>query len=425
MSIFIHILMMGENMKKIIIKKANDIKGTVKINGSKNAAIPILCTSILTKGRIIFSNIPKITDIKIIIKILRYLNCKVRWRFNKLIVDSSKIEYKSLVIEECEKLRGSYYFIPVFLYLFDKCDILLPGGCSIGSRPIDAHIEAFEALGFKCMLKDNHLWIRREKAINEASITMSKKSVGASINAILASLKCRYVILDELVLEPEALDVIAFLKEIGFDLDALSHKVVFRGFKGRVDEVVKYKIIPDRIEAMTYIVMGLLCGDVKIKGANADHFKYPLELLLKAKYNIRFKRNYIRAIKSRGNCFDIKTETYPLFPTDMQPLFGVLMAYGKGSSVIEEDIFENRMQIYKDLNSLGFNVNLIGNKAYIIGSLINEPINHEAKDLRHCAALLILLIKNGGLLSNIDLIKRGYNSIFYNIRNLGAKFKIK
>ena len=416
---------MGENMNMITINKVNELRGAVKISGSKNAAIPILCTSILARKKVIFKNIPKISDIKIIIKILRYLNCKIKSGINSLIIDSSKIKYKSLAIKECTELRGSYYFIPVFLYLFDKCDILLPGGCNIGARPIDAHLDAFKAFGYKCVIEENHLWIRRELDIKEPTYKMTKESVGASINAIIAVLKCEYAIIDNLVLEPEALDVISFLKELGFEMDALKQRLVYRGYKENTEKVIKYSIIPDRIEAMTFIVMGLLCGDIKVKNINADHLKYPLDLLVKAGYDIKIKKDYIRAIKSIGNSFDIKTDIYPFFPTDMQPIFGVLLAYSKGSCVIEEAIFENRMHIYNDLNSIGASVNVIGNKAYIIGSNIKGAINLSCKDLRHSAALMLLLLRNGGRLSNINLINRGYDAFFYKIRSLGCNFKIK
>lgn len=409
----------------ITINKVNELKGTVKISGSKNAAIPILCTSILARKKVVFKNIPKISDIKIIIKILRYLNCKVKSNINTLIVDSSKIKYKSLAIKECTELRGSYYFIPVFLYLFDQCDILLPGGCNIGARPIDAHLDAFKAFGYSCVVEGNHLWVRKEYEVKEPAYKMTKPSVGASINAIVAALKCKYAIIDDLVLEPEALDVISFLKTLGFELDALKQRLVYRGYKENVEKVIKYSIIPDRIEAMTYIVMGLLCGDIKVKNINVDHLKYPLDLLIKAQYNIKIKNNYIRAIKSTGNSFDIKTDIYPFFPTDMQPIFGVLLAYSKGSCVIEEAIFENRMQIYNDLNSIGASVNVIGNKAYIIGSDIKVAINLSCKDLRHSAALMLLLLRNGGSVSNIDIINRGYDAFFYKIRMLGCNFKLK
>lgn len=411
-------------MNTMIIKKVNSLKGTVRISGSKNAALPILCTSILTRKKVIISNVPRIKDIKIVVKILRYLNCKVKIRLNKIKIDSKNIEYKSLAIAECSRLRGSYYFIPVLLYLFDKCDITLPGGCEIGLRPIDEHIRVFESLGFKVLYKDNHIWIRRQLNIDDLYIKLSKRSVGASINAIVSALKCKYAVLENLVLEPEGLDLIFFLNKLGFDIVALNNKVVYRGYNGSPLKI-KYKIIPDRIEAITFLVMGLLCGDIKVKGAILDHISYPLELLIKAKYNICIKDKYIRARKSRGYCFDIKTDVYPMFPTDMQPIFGVLLAYSKGSSVIHEAIFENRMQIYNDLISMGFDINVIDNKAYIIGSMINKPINFVAKDLRHCAALLILLVKNGGSISNIDFIKRGYSTVFYNISNLGVKFKIK
>ncbi len=422
--VFIHILILVINLNSIKINRVNDLKGSVKISGSKNAAIPIICTSLITKDVVKLKNVPKISDIYKLIKIIKALNCKTKWINNTLYINSRHIQYKPLTLEECTQIRGSYYLIPILLFLFQKCEFLLPGGCKIGQRPIDAHIASFEALGYRVTQKNEHLWIEKEKEIKDFHYKMTKQSVGASINTILGALICRYAVIDDLVLEPEGLAVIDFLNCLGFKILSLNHRVVIKGYEERFNKYV-YKIIPDRMEAMTFIIMGLLCGDIKVKNIELHHMKYPLDLLVKANYNLTIGKNWIRAIKSRGNSFDIKTDVYPLFPTDMQPLFGVLLAYSRGSCVVEESIFENRMQIYQDLGEAGASINVIDNKAYIIGGESLKGSNFECTDLRQSAGLMLLVLKNGGVIDNIEILKRGYEDFFYKIKLLGAKFTIK
>lgn len=412
------------NLNSVKITKVNDLKGSVYISGSKNAAIPILCTSLITRDTVKLKNVPRISDIDKLIKIIRYLGCKTRWVGNTLYIHSKNIRYKPLIIEECAEIRGSYYLIPVLLFLFEKCEFLLPGGCKIGERPIDAHIASFEALGYRVIQKNERLWLEKEKEVKEFHYKMSKPSVGASINTILAALRCRYAVIDDLVLEPEGLAVIDFLNSLGFKILSLNRRVVMKGYEA-VQKRYVYRIIPDRMEAMTFIVMGLLCGDIKVKKIEINHIKYPLDLLVKANYDITIRKGWVRARKSRGNSFDIKTDVYPLFPTDMQPLFGVLLAYSRGSCVVEETIFEKRMQIYHDLSEAGASINVIDNKAYIIGGEGLRGGNFFCTDLRQSAGLMLLALKNGGVVQNIQLLKRGYEDFFYKIKVLGAKFSIK
>lgn len=411
-------------MDSVTINKVKKLKGIVKVSGSKNAAIPILCASLLANNKVELKNVPRISDVIKIIKILKYLNCYVKFRNDKVIIDNENMIYKPLVIKECSEIRGSYYLIGVMLYLYNKCEILLPGGCKIGKRPIDAHIDAFEAMGYNVVYDDEILSITLNNNVKEFKYKMIKPSVGASINTILASLKFDNSVLENLVLEPEALDLIEFLKKLGFKIDALKDKCVIKGHVP-MDFKISHMIIPDRVEAMTFIIMGLLCGDIKIKNVKSNHIRYPLELLLNANYNIKIEKGYIQAIKSRGKCINIKTDIYPLFPTDMQPLFGVLSSLGIGMCVIEETIFENRLQIYNDINASGGSVNIIGNKAYITGvEKLNSNI-YRAYDLRHAASLMLLVLKFGGKVQNLSVLERGYEDFFFKLKLLGANFKLK
>lgn len=410
-------------MTSMMVKQIRNLKGTIKCSGSKNAGIPILCASLLYQGKVKLKNVSNILDINNLLNIFRYLNCKVKRRENTVIIDSKKMRYRSLCINDCTKIRGSYYLIPVFLYLYGKCEIALPGGCKIGARPIDTHLAMLEALGCEIKQEENRLLVTIAEVKKEFKYWVEKQSVGASINTILASLMCDYAVIDNLTIEPEGKDLIDFLTVMGFDLSYFNSKCVY---KGHVNvKKVEYKIIPDRMEAMTFIILGLLCGNIKVKNVNVSHLSYPLKLLVQAKYKIIINKKYIRTLKSRGRAFNIKTDVYPFFPTDMQPLFGVLLAYSAGDCVIEENIFENRMNIYYDLINAKANINVIDNKAYIIGT---DRLSHgefECVDLRQGAAIIIHILKSGGSCSNIDVVRRGYEDFFYKLLTLGANFSIK
>ena len=399
------------------------LKGKVNISGSKNAAIPIICTSILKKGKVLLQNIPRISDIFILLKIIKELNCKIFFIQNTLIIDSTNIKYKSLNNEEVRKIRGSYYLIGPLLYLFGKCEIALPGGCSIGERPIDAHIDMLKAYGNKVEIINNVLYAVKIKEEKEITYEMIKPSVGASINAIICATLLNRVVLNNIVIEPEAKDVIEFMKKLGFEIIYNQEECIIYNNVCN-NKIVKHKIIPDRIEAMTFIVLGLLTGNIKVCNSNVEDYQYPLNLLLNAGYNIKIKNNKIISKKSRGKAFDIETGIYPKFPTDMQPLFGVLLSVARGSSKITETIFENRMHIYNDLISSKGCINIIDNQAYIMGVDKLSYNNYETKDLRHAAGVILLALTYGGIVDNIDILNRGYEAFFFKIRQLRAVFKI-
>ena len=411
-------------LKRFIVNKPVNLKGTVKVSGSKNASIPIICASIMHKGKIKLKNVPRISDVFAIVKILKYLSCRVRFIRSTLIIDSRKIKYKPLSIDECKKIRGSYYLIGPMLNLFGKCIIALPGGCNIGERPIDAHIDMLNAFGYETKIDNNILYINRLEEKQTVNYRMIKRSVGASINAILTSLTYNNAIISNLVIEPEAMNLIDFLHELGYHIESTLDVCITRG-RLYIPDDIAFNIIPDRIEAMTFIVMGLLCGDIKVKGSMPFHYNIALTNLVDSGYNVKLKKDMVRAKKSRGQAFNIKTDYYPLFPTDLQPILAVLLSTSRGSCCIEESIFENRMQIFKDLNNCGGYINIIGNKAYVVGTDTLEEHSFKAQDLRHSAALALLTLAYGGEVYDIEYIERGYENFFSKIRKLGAQFTLK
>ena len=400
------------------------VKGKVKISGSKNAALPIICASVLNKGKVILKNIPRISDVFHMCSILKYLNCKVYFKGNTLIIISNNLIYKPLLLEECQKIRASYYFIGVFLFLFKKCEILLPGGCNIGSRPIDYHLKAFEEMGYKYNINNGILQIVSFELKDNFDVTLINKSVGTTMNVILAGLQFNKGIIKNSLIEPECEDLISFINAMGFNIKYIKDCIMIGDRNGPCNKV-KYKIIPDRIETMTYTVLGLLCGNLIISNCNPKHLLSPLNILKKAGYKLDFKQECLHVYKSVGNQINIKTDVYPGFPTDLQPIFGVLASQTKNVSYVEETIFENRFQIYKDLISSGVECVIQNNTVKITPNGIKSN-NYKVYDLRHGAGVLLLsLIGNDfSNISNFELVSRGYENIFNKLKKIGIKVVI-
>lgn len=400
-------------------------KGNVYISGAKNATIPLLCASILAKGRVLLRNVPRISDVYDICNILRHLECRVAFKGHTMLIDNTNLKYKPLLLDECRRIRGSYYFIGSFLTLFSKCEIWLPGGCKIGSRPIDAHLKAFIDLGYQYKIEEDILTIYKAKTISKAGISLIKKSVGASINAVLAALCLDECVIENTLFEPEGLEALDFLRKIGFnivlDKDRVTYKknpIAFR--------LIKHNIIPDRMEAMTYAVLGLLNGDLTIRRVDTAALKVPLEILREAGFNISYTASEIIAKKSYGKNIYIKTGIYPGFPTDLQSIFGVLTLKSLGTSKIEECIFNDRMQIYYDLRESGVDCVIENNSCEISGVASFRAREYVACDLRHGAALLLLAIYSGEpvIIRNFDFVLRGYDDILNKMKSIGVKIQI-
>lgn len=409
----------------IKVSGGSTIKGNIICSGSKNAALPLLCASLLAKGKVLLRNVPRISDIFDVCQIMRYLDCKVIFKGHTMLIDNTNLKYKPLFLEECKKIRGSYYFIGVFLALFSKCEIWLPGGCKIGSRPIDVHLQAFADLGFKYVIENDVLMVYRTTITDEAKITLSKKSVGASLNAVFAGFGLNKYELANGLFEPEGLDVLRFLQQIGYQVNYDGSIVKYE--KKKLDfKFAKHTIISDRMEALTYTVLGLLKGEVTIKKVCTKDIEYPLELLRLAGYRITYTDCEITARKSFGKEMDIVTDIYPGFPTDLQSIFGVLFLNTQGKSRIRETIFENRMQIYQDLKDSGVVCEIAGNTAVVEGTNQVNTKQFKVFDLRHGAALLLLALFSDmdTIITDFDYVLRGYDDIINKIKSLGGKITV-
>ena len=397
-------------MEKIIIRGGNKLKGTVKISGAKNSAVALIPAAILSDEPVIINNVPNISDIDALIEILEFLGAKINRNNNTLTIDASKIQNKEIPMEVSQKLRASYYFMSSIL----------------GKRPIDQTLKAFKALGATIVEKENKYDIYAEK-LKSAHIHLDMPSVGATINAIYSSVKVDGITeITNAAREPEIGNVIDFLNQMGA-------KIQGKGTKTITITGVEYlhgttiDVIPDRIEAGTYIIIASLLGEnLKIENIIPEHIDSLLQKLKEIGVNYEKGKDYLIVNQTTSlKPTNIKTEGYPGFPTDLQQPITALLTQCDGMSSIEETIYENRFKNVEYLNMMGSDINIDGRKIYIKGKSKLQGKDVKATDLRAGACMLIAgLIADGVTTkSDIEHVLRGYENIIEKLKNIGAKIE--
>ena len=415
-------------MSKIIIDGNHELSGEIKISGAKNSAVALIPAAILAKSKSIIYNVPEISDIEYLIKIMELLNCKVEHKDDSLIIDSSKIQNKPIPEELSVQMRASYYFMGVLLAKFGKVEISFPGGCNIGARPIDIHIKGFEELGAKVEINKNRYTITADKLIGK-KIYFDFPSVGATINLMLAAVGAEgTTIIENAAMEPEIVNVASLLINMGVKIRGAGTKTIeIEGNKNLDNGVVE--VFPDRIESGTYIIIGALLGkDLKIKGIIKEHIE---SLLMKIEeMGIKYKINNDTLTISKCEHIKptyIKTLVFPGFPTDLQQPITTLLTQAEGKSFVEETLYENRFKNTYDLNRMGAITNILSlNKIEIKGPRKLKGTNVIATDLRGGASLLIAgLIADGTTtIDNSDYILRGYGNVINKLKNVGAHIQL-
>lgn len=409
--------------KEYRITGGKSLKGRINVHGSKNAALPIIIASTLIRNKTTLHNIPNITDIQELLEILKKLNVSVKYKKNKLKIDSSKIKYAPLIMEEIEKFRASYYFIGAFLYLFNKVEIIKPGGCKIGARPIDQHISGLKQLGAKIEIIDNH--INAEiKNINEGIITLSIPSVGATINIILASLNTKgKIVINNSAKEPEVVDFICFLNKVGFSINGAGTNQITILPK-RTIKKVKYRIIPDRIVAGTFLLYGaLLAKKLKINNFIISHNTSLISILKSVGVKIKERKKTLIVYKSKiDKSINVQTGVYPNFPTDLQQVLTAFLLYNQKKSKVTETIFEDRFSFLNEIKKSGGNFALDKDTVEIIPSKTIST-TFSCQDLRGGAALLLVCLNSKGVstLKDVQYIERGYENIVKKLKKIGAE----
>lgn len=411
-------------MSKFIIQGGKKLEGEVRISGSKNAALPIIAATVLVKGKTTLYNVPNIQDVQTMFQIIKDIGGKVTKKNNKVIIDTSKIHTYEIPENLMRKMRSSVILAGAIIGKYNKANFSYPGGCEIGSRPIDLHLKGFEKLGINIKEEYGEIICNAEKIIG-AQIHLDFPSVGATENIILsACLAEGTTILTNAAKEPEIEDMAEFLNKAGAKIKgAGTDRVEITGVKKLAE--ISYNIMPDRIEAGTYLVAGAITGgNVKITNANPTHIEPILDKLEEANCILEIGKDYIQ-IKAprRIKSVDIKTMPYPGFPTDMQSIFGALLSTAKGTSIITENIFENRYKYVQELNRMGARINVEGRTAIIKGTKRIQGANVVASDLRGGVALIIEALAAKGVtqVDNVHYILRGYENIEEKLKKLGAK----
>jgi len=411
-------------LDKYVICGGNRLTGTVEVSGAKNAAVAIIPAAILADEPCIIENIPNISDVSIIIKILTQIGASVKMINKSTIeVDSSKIIEPTVPYEMARHMRASYYFLGALLGKFNRACVSMPGGCDLGDRPIDQHLKCFKALGAEYVIEHGMVSLRAEKLVG-AQVYFDIVTVGATINAMLSAVKAKgLTVIENAAKEPHIVDLANFLNSMGADIMGAGTDVIkIRGvdyLKG-----ARYAIIPDQIEAGTYMMaIAATKGDAIIKNVIPKHLESITAKLEKIGVNIEEYDDSLRVWVDKPLVkTNVKTMPHPGFPTDMQPQIASLLTIAEGTSIITEGIWDNRFRYVDELRRMGADISVDGKVAVISGTdkLTGAPV--RATDLRAGAALLIagLIAEGTTEIEDIYHIERGYEEIETKLKKLGA-----
>lgn len=414
-------------MRTIIIKGRSPLTGTIRISGSKNSSVALVPAALLADDIVTLDNIPDISDIEALCEILEYLGAEVIKKQSVMEINPATVKNKPIPEEISSKLRASYYFMGALLAKFKKATVCFPGGCGIGARPIDIHLKGFEALGATVTVDDNKYTIEAQE-LKGANIYLDIASVGATINIILAAVKATgTTIIENVSIEPEIVNVATFLNKMGAKISgAGTGRIVITGV-GQLHGCFA-EVIPDRIEAGTYMVLAALCGEnLRIGNIIPEHLESFISKLKEIGVNIKIGTDYaIITKKEKYKPTEIITALYPGFPTDLQQPFTILLTQSTGTSTITETIWENRFMHIPYLVEMGARITVKDQSVAIIEPSTFEGKTIEATDLRAGAAMIIagLIAKGTTTISNIEHILRGYSNIIEKLTNVGAHISL-
>ncbi len=414
-------------MKKIIIDGGQEISGTIKISGAKNSIVALIPASILTSGKCVIKNVPDISDVRILLEIMRELGSEIIFENETIIIDNSNVKNKEITEEFASKLRASYYFMGSLIGKFHKVDIACPGGCVIGSRPIDIHLDSFKKMGIE-IDEQQSKFVMTVDELKGNHFYLNFPSVGATINIMIASTLAKgQTIIENAAKEPEIANVASFLNSMGAKIfGAGTSKIIIDGVDELYDGFVE--VIPDRIEAGTYLIIGSLLGNnLTIENIIESHIESMLYKLKEAGIKYESKGNSITITAAKNlKPINIKTTVYPGFPTDLGQPMSTLLTQCEGECLFEETIYENRLRHIPHLNSMGANIKVFDNQALILGKTPLHGKKVKATDLRAGASMLVAgLIADGRTeIYNIEHLLRGYERIVDKLSQVGVQIKL-
>lgn len=412
-------------MDKLIIHGHKKLRGEITVSGAKNAALGVLPAALLLSDECIIENVPDILDIAILRKIMESLGARFEdIDANTIKIDTRDVNSYMATTEDMHKLRGSYYLMGALLGRFKKAVVTFPGGCNLGTRPIDQHIKGFESLGAKVEIEHGNIKISAHKLIG-ASIYLDVVSVGATINIIFAAVKAEgQTTIENAAREPHIVDIANFLNALGADIKGAGTDIIrIRGVK-ELKGNITHSIIPDQIEAGTFMIAAAATrGDVLVKNVIPKHMESLTAKLIEMNVKVEEFDDSIRIVaKDKLSKVNIKTLPYPGFPTDLQPPAAVLCLRADGTSTITEGIFDSRFQYIEELRRMGAKIRVEGRMAVIEGGSKLTGATIKALDLRAGAACVIAGLISGGEteVTNVHYIDRGYEKMVEKFKKLGA-----
>ncbi|WP_101773705.1 UDP-N-acetylglucosamine 1-carboxyvinyltransferase [Peptostreptococcus faecalis] len=414
-------------MPRIRVKKSGPLKGSIKIDGAKNAVLPIIAATLLANGKCVLNSVPNLRDVHVISDLLRYLGAEIEYKDNVLTVDTSNINTYEAPYELVKKMRASFLVMGPLLARFNHTKISMPGGCAIGTRPIDLHLKGFKALG--ATIEMDHGFVEaRTDSLKGNKLYLDFPSVGATQNIMMASVLAEGVTtIENAAEEPEIVDLANFLNEMGASVrGAGTNTIKIKGVKEL--HGAEHTIIPDRVEAATYMVAAAMTkGDVVLENVIIDHLKPVIAKLREADVTVEEGENSIRVIGPEAiKPIDVKTLPHPGFPTDAQAQFMAMLTVADGTGVVIETVFENRFMHVTEFNRMGANIKIDGRSAVVNG--VKELVGADvtATDLRAGAALILcgLIAEGTTNVGEIYHIQRGYVDIDKKFRALGGDVSI-
>lgn len=415
-------------MDYLEIKGGNRLSGKVDISGAKNAALPLIAMSILGKNNTEFSNIPHVADTQTLVKLLVNLGANAKFNGSKLLIDTSTINSTKATYDIVRKMRASILVLGPLLARFGQCEVSLPGGCAIGARPIDLHLSALEKMGANIKIKDGYVVAKATGGLKGANIVFDKITVTGTENIVMAAAlaKGKTTILNA-AKEPEVAQVCQILNDSGIKIDGIgTSELIIHGNGGELLNLAKICVIPDRIEAGTYLcACAISGGEITLNSVEPSHLVSVLDKLSDMGVKFELEKNSIKVISDAKLApVNIITTEFPGFPTDMQAQFMALAAVADGVSTIDERLFENRFMHASELSRMGADIKLNGHIATISGSSLNGA-DVMATDLRASSALVLAALRANGTtrVHRIYHLDRGYENLEKKLQNLGADIK--
>jgi UDP-N-acetylglucosamine 1-carboxyvinyltransferase len=413
-------------MDYLEIVGGSKLSGEVKISGAKNAALPLLALSILAKNEYKLRNVPSVQDIKTFITLLKNIGSVTSFENNNVLLDTSIINSTKATYDIVKKMRASILVLGPLLARFGHCEVSLPGGCAIGQRPIDLHIKALEKMGAKIELKQGYVVAKAPNGLHGANIIFDKITVGGTENILMAaSLANGITKITNAAKEPEVTQLATELNNAGVKIEGIgTSELTIHGTNGELINFPTIQVIPDRIEAGTYLCAAAMTkSSITLTNVNKEHLLSNINKLKEMGFGFEMGENWITILENNNiKPTKIQTQEYPGFPTDMQAQFMALCTMANGASIIEERLFENRFMHVSELQRLGANISLNGNTATIIGPSKLTGTDVMATDLRASSALILTaLVANGTTkIHRIYHLDRGYENLEEKLKNLGA-----